>query len=92
MELDFSTPAKTLKTYRAGFAGVDCDMADVDKLLGELSFPLYISQVLIIMLAREFVYESEWVRIVFIICALLIFSFVLHTLSRPIEKYRANRL
>jgi len=64
----------------------------LDKLLGELSFPLYISQVLVIMMAREFVYESEWVRIVFIICVLLIFSFVLLRLSRPIEKYRANRL
>ena len=63
-----------------------------DKLLGELSFPLYIGQALIIMLAREFVYESEWIRIVFIICALLIFSFVLLRLSNPIEKYRANRL
>ena len=41
MELDFSTPAKTLKTYRAGFAGVDCDMADVDKLLGELKHPVF---------------------------------------------------
>lgn len=63
----------------------------LDKLLGELSFPLYISQVLVIMLAREFVYESKWVRIVFIICALLIFSFALYSLLRPIEKYRTNR-
>jgi hypothetical protein len=41
MSLDFNTPAKILKSYKAGLTGAICDPEDLDKLLGELPHPVF---------------------------------------------------
>ena len=64
----------------------------IDKFLGDLSFPFFISHVLVILISREFVFQHEWMRIFFILTMVLLISIILVVITRPIERYRTSRL
>ena len=64
----------------------------LDKVLGDLSFPIYISHILVIMISNEFVFEEEYIRIGFIVVSVLLLSLLLNKLTSPIEKFRSKRI
>ena len=62
-----------------------------DKLLGELSYPIYISHALIISIVREFD-PNPTVYVISIILLTIVISTTLNFITKPIETFRSVRL
>ena len=63
----------------------------IDKYLGELSFPIYISHILVINIFREFNLSND-LKLFLIITITLAMSILLIRINLPIERYRKYRL
>ena len=64
----------------------------IDKFLGDLSFPIYICHILIINIAREFIFTNKFLYLTIVVLLTVLFSIILLKISNPIEKFRAKRI
>ena len=62
-----------------------------DKLLGDLSYPVYISHILVIAVLREFETTTIF-YVIYLIVITIVISAILNYITLPIEKFRALRL
>lgn len=66
-----------------------------DRWLGELSYPLYIGHLLIVMLFRKWFFGTEllkWYGVVSLATSLVFAFLLMYFVARPIEKIRARRV
>jgi peptidoglycan/LPS O-acetylase OafA/YrhL len=67
----------------------------LDKILGDLSYPIYISHVLILMILKEIqpVWQNTWALMsLYIIITLVLSYFLYYYVDRPINKIRQKRV
>ncbi|MCU0432954.1 MAG: acyltransferase [Bacteroidia bacterium] len=65
-----------------------------DRWLGELSYPLYIGHLLIVMLFRKWFFGTEllpWYGVISLVCSFIFAWLLMYFIARPIEKIRARR-
>ena len=62
-----------------------------DKLLGDLSYPIYISHILVIAVLREFETNTIF-YVIYLVVITIVTSAILNYIILPIEKFRALRL
>lgn len=64
----------------------------IDKVLGDLSFPIYISHFFIIELFQEFSIQNFYLKIGLILISIITFSILILKVTQPIETFRSLRL